>query len=336
MKTRYFLPVVLALAAVVFSACSKTPQAPEPPPGYGNRILFLLKDNFSLENIYRVVQSVRMGDTLQVEQPLTFVAISNQAGYNMFWDWMPYADKRNIVRYLTLRGAHAFRQLPLTENLPLQTSAGTNMYITRYMRGNDTVTAVNGSELVAIDNPASNGYLQVLRENINMEKETTVLRSILNDTTVTLFAAALQRAGLTDSLADAAKTWTVLAPVNTAFLWSAGELEGLDVSTIDKILSADPEKLKNVLRYHLAAGRNFTGNLYRLAAAASGNITMLNGGSVRVGGNQAMFNNITFRGRLNGTAVQIATFPSAAANPNYANIPCGNGVIHKITRVLIP
>ena len=325
----------MLLFAMTFTACSKTPEAPVQPPGYGNRLLFLLKDNFSLEHIYQVVKDVRMDDTLVAEQPLTFVAISNQAGVDV-WHWMSYADKRRMVRYLIIRNAPAFRQLPLMENQPMQTTADANVYLTRFMRGSDTITAVNGAELVAVDNPASNGYLQVLRERINVENEATVMQAMYNDTTVTLFTAALQRTGLTDSLADAAKTWTVLAPVNTAFLWSAGQLEGLDVSSLEKVLDADPEKLKKVLRYHLTRGRNFTGNLYRTAASGDGSITMCDGGHVRIGGNQAVFNNITFQGRLNGAAAQIATFPTYGLHPNYANIPCGNGVIHKITSILIP
>ncbi|UCJ04812.1 fasciclin domain-containing protein [Chitinophaga pendula] len=310
------------------------PDTPAQPTGYGNRILFLLKDNFSLGNIYQIVQEARMGDTLQAERPVTFMAIPNQAIIS--WYWLSYAEKRRWMQYLIIPGAPAFRQLPLTENRAMLTTAASNIYITRFMRGNDTVTTVNGVELLAVDNPAGNGFLQVLGENINVENEPTVMHAIHNDSTVVLFAAALQRAGLTDSLADARKTWTVLAPVNTAFIWSASQLEGLDLSSLDKILSADPERLKAVLRYHLAEGRLFTGSLYRMAAANNGTITMRDGSRVSISGNQAIFNNITFRGKHNSNVAQIAKYPNYGADPNYANIPCENGVLHKITSILIP
>jgi uncharacterized surface protein with fasciclin (FAS1) repeats len=244
---------------------------------------------------------------------------------------------KNEMRYATIDGKIAFKSIPLVENKPYKTHTGGNLYVSRYLEGSDTITTINGVKLASVDNPASNGLIQVLPQTINPELYLSAVPYLRSDTTLSLFTAALQRAGLDQQLLQGNDAYTLLAPSNRAFQQSAKLGTNLGISTLDSILKADPTKLADFLKYHIIKGRYFDNDLFRYTKADPTGIVTLNGGKVVIGGSAAGFHTITFLGNGNKRIASAIAAP-LTYNPSihYNNIPCGNAVVQIIDRVLIP
>jgi uncharacterized surface protein with fasciclin (FAS1) repeats len=337
--------IYAALFILAINGCKKDNQSVKTPDtASGSTIDFVLNDNFNLNIGYAGLQYAGIIDTLAKPGPYTFLASDNNAfliegisNYNSFLFFGSHARIQNIMRYCILNGKTAFKNLPLVESKPFLTQGGGNVYVTKYIDGTDTVITVNGLQVSSIDNPASNGLIQVLPQVMNPEIYQKVTDHIHNDTTLTMFSAALQRSGLDVSLLSGTDEYTLLAPSNTAFYKSGHLGKNLGISTLDSILIADPVKLTAFLKYHIIKGRYFEGDLYRNAKTDPTGIVMLNGEKVIIGGNSAGLHAITFLGSGNkNIPSQIATPAFYDGTLNYANIPCGNGVIHIINQVLIP
>lgn len=119
----------------------------------------------------------------------------------------------------------------------------------------------------------------------------------------TLLAAA-EAAGLVDVL-QSEGPFTVFAPTDDAFA-------ALPEGTVEALL-ADPEALREVLLYHVVAGRVFSTDVVGLSAAET-----VQGSSI----------SITFDGEtvlLNGAASVIAV-----------DVEASNGLIHVIDAVILP
>src|SRR3954454_18104113 len=135
------------------------------------------------------------------------------------------------------------------------------------------------------------------------QSDKTIVQVAASNPQFSTLVGLVQKAGLADTLS---KGWfTVFAPTNAAFA-------KVPKSTLDA-LAANPDQLKAVLTYHVAAGRLTAGKVVRHTR-----IKTVNGASIRV----------TVRGktvRLNRTAKVVKT-----------NIPSSNGVCLALHRVLIP
>jgi uncharacterized surface protein with fasciclin (FAS1) repeats len=131
----------------------------------------------------------------------------------------------------------------------------------------------------------------------------TIVQVAASDPQFSTLVGLVQKAGLADTLSKG--SFTVFAPTNAAFA-------KVPKATLDA-LAANPDQLKAVLTYHVAAGRLTAGKVVRRTR-----IKTVNGKSIRV----------SVRGktvRLNRTAKVVK-----------ANVRASNGVIHVIDRVLIP
>jgi uncharacterized surface protein with fasciclin (FAS1) repeats len=204
----------------------------------------------------------------------------------------------------------------------------------RFVDGTDTIAMVNGIKLISTDNPASNGLIHVVPRVLNPQLYATTIGQLRSDTTITLFAAAILRAGLADQLAGT-EAYTVLALSNTAM--QQASIADVNLRSLDGILQSDPAKLAAVLQYHIIRGRWFEGDLFRYSISNPEGIDMQAGGKVKIGGNPNGYRAITFLGNGNSNQAAGIFIPDANSNAiNNAGIPCGNGVIHIINRVLIP
>lgn len=334
---------LLYFAGICLLACGcnkdKNSQ-PEPEPGYTSRIPYVLQDNFTFDVLWGGLNYADMQDSLLQKGPYTLLAPHNDAFalFNLtsadpsrFAYFIPYNKARQLMQYSILSGTLAAKALPLQENKAYLTHRGTNVYISKYVENGDTIVTVNGILLKSLDNPASNGLIQVLSELPNVEDFPSLIMAARSDTALSLFSAAMKYSGLADSLGEAKDAFTLLPPVNSACMSS-----GTVLASMESISQATPEALKTLLRYHIIKGRYFTNDLFRAAAADPSGITMLNGGKVQIGGSASQFNSILFTGTGNdGMAAGILPFPYQRFDLN-SNIPAGNGVMHKINRVLIP
>lgn len=337
--------ICLVLPILALNGCKKdNPTVKTPDAISGIAIDFILNNNFTLNISYAGLQYAGLTDTLAKPGPYTFLAANNNAfqteGISGFAGMFYFGSQvrvQNIMRYCILNGKIAFKNLPLVQNKPFLTQGGGNVYVSKYLSGADTVITVNGLILSYTDIQASNGLIQVMPQIMNPEVFQKAVNYIRNDTTLTMFAAALQRSKLDVSLLSGNDEYTLLAPSNTAFYHSGQLGKNLGVSTLDSILVADPVKLTAFLEYHIIKGRYFEGDLYHSMPTDSTGIVMLNGGKVLIGGYPAGFHAITFLGSgNNGIPSQIPLPAYYDPTINYADIPCGNGVIHIINQVLIP
>lgn len=334
---------LLYFAGICLLACGCNKdknRKPEPEPGYTSRIPYVLQDNFTFEVLWTALRYADMQDSLLQQGPYTFLAPHNDAFalFNLtsshpsyFANFMTYHKARQLMQYSILSGTLAIKALPLQENKAYLTHRGTSVYISKYVENGDTVVTVNGIRLKSLDNPASNGLIQVLSELPNIENFPSLITAARSDTSLTLFSAAMKHSGLADSLDGAKDAFTLLPPVNSACMSS-----GTVLASMERISQATPEELKTLLRYHIIKGRYFTSDLFRAAAADPSGITMQNGGKVTIGGSAGQFNSIQFTGTgNNGMAAGIPPFPYLRFDLS-SNIPAGNGVMHKINGVLIP
>jgi uncharacterized surface protein with fasciclin (FAS1) repeats len=334
--------IFILLLALGVAGCGKEDN-PAGTGKDGSTINFVLKDNFSFGVLYAGFNTVSLLDTLAKQGPYTVLAPNNDAfrlqgvgyptnaySFQFFTPgWLPQA-----MRYTVIPQRIALGNLPLNTVQSYKTISGGSVYIKTFVKAGDTIATINGFELVSRDNAASNGFIQVLPQLLNPELYATSASEVRSDTTTALFAAAMQRAGLT-ALLSGKDEYTVLAPSNTAFMQAA--INGLDLSSLDGILNADPAKLAALLQYHIIKGRYFEGDLYRYASAFPEGITTLNGTKLMIGGNPAQFKGITFLGAgNNGQPAGISVPSQYSPASNNANIPVGNGVIHIINQVLIP
>ena len=128
------------------------------------------------------------------------------------------------------------------------------------------------------------------------------------DTNFSILVSAVVKTGLTDALSNT-QNLTVFAPLNNAF-----RALGYTSASIEALTNtADIEKLKSVLQYHVLAEK------IPASAITSANIekTTLNGAKLYATGNASGV-------YINGVKVQIA------------DVAASNGVIHAIAKVLLP
>ncbi len=345
LRKRFKQTALICLTVLAATGCKKdNPGDNNNTTSDGSTIKFVLNDNFNFSVINGALAYVGITGTLAKPGPYTFLAPDNNAFIllNMpnptksGFDFYTKARLTDLTRYCILPQKISFKHEPLVQNKPLLTATGGNVYLTRYLNGTDTVTTINGLKLTSADNAASNGYIQVLPQVPNPETYSKVMDYLHNDTTLTLFAAALHRANLDVSLLAGKDAYTLMAPSNAAFQNSGKLGLNLGVSTLDSIFKADPVKLAAFLKYHIIKDRFFEGDLYRYTVAHPDGIQTLDGSNVNIGGNPAGFHAITFTGRGNqGIPAAIARPQSGNQTVYYANIPCGNAVIHIIDRVLI-
>ncbi len=123
------------------------------------------------------------------------------------------------------------------------------------------------------------------------------------DEELSTFAAAVEEAELTDSLANENDSYTVFAPTNEAF-------ESLPAGTLDELKKPENQPLlREILAYHVAEGATTSDQL------STGAVQTLGGGlAVRVDSNKVIVND---------------------ANVTTANVKASNGVIHKVNRILL-
>jgi uncharacterized surface protein with fasciclin (FAS1) repeats len=138
-----------------------------------------------------------------------------------------------------------------------------------------------------------------------------------------LLIGAVTATGLAPVLADTSTQYTVFAPNDRAFMRLVADLTGSYPESEDAALAAITstftlDQIKNVLLYHVVAGRR----LGPLQVLFAGRLEMANGGIVRPRGLRLVDENDAFRDpRLVLWAI---------------NIRASNGVIHTINRVLVP
>ena len=167
----------------------------------------------------------------------------------------------------------------------------------------------NGSQATRI--PVTGSTATVYRLNTPLGIPYATDSMFLNaDTSLSLFKAALTRAGIDPSKNSG---WTtILAPTNNA-------IRAAGYPTIESINSADSVKLRSLLLYHELPGQYFTNSYNGMTTVP----TAVPGGKITIGTNAG---GTTFTGTSNTSSVGLA-------GPNQI---AGNTVYQPINGVLVP
>jgi uncharacterized surface protein with fasciclin (FAS1) repeats len=154
---------------------------------------------------------------------------------------------------------------------------------------------------------AFNGVIHIVN-TVLMPPSQNLVQIASGNPDFSILVQAVVKAGLADVLASPGNL-TVFAPTNDAFVSLLGEL---GASSLDDI---DANTLKNVLLYHVVAGRVYSSDL------KSGPVTSLGG---------------TFNVNVETLTLTDANGRQSGLVADKLNIQATNGVIHVINKVILP
>ena len=163
----------------------------------------------------------------------------------------------------------------------------------------NTTYALSRRSLVAC---AAISFAALISGCATVSAPVSVTETIAKTPSLSTLSGLIAKAGLNDAL-NAAGPFTVFAPSNDAF-------KAVPAKTLDD-LAAHPDKLKDVLTYHVVAGKSMA------ADVKNSKVTSLNGAHLEI-----------------SKAGDFVTVESAAVTT--ADIVASNGVVHIVDTVLIP
>lgn len=165
---------------------------------------------------------------------------------------------------------------------------------------------VNEAKVIITDIETSNGVIHVIDSVLLPPADKTIVDVAVADGRFKTLVAALQAAGLVDTLKGVGP-FTVFAPTDEAFA-------KLPAGTIDTLLKPEnKQKLTDILLYHVVAGKVMAADVVKLTSAST------------VLGKDVTITVKDGKVFLNGTVQVIIT-----------DIETSNGVIHVIDAVLLP
>jgi uncharacterized surface protein with fasciclin (FAS1) repeats len=318
--------IFLGLLLLAVASCKKDDTKPSDNNDNNNRLLYVVQDNLFNFSFYNTALTVtNLNSVLLDKGPYTVIIPDNNAfmssGYNSSTDvaQLSGATLNNMVKYSILNGYWELNKLPFRFNQPITTYSGASIFVTHWVKNQDTVLTINGTPVTAENQVASNGLIQVVNAVMTPLTANKLSDAIAADPSLSYFNVALQLSGMQDLLTGD-DAYTVFAPNNQAFT-AAG------FPSLDSVAQTDPAVLKDFVQYHIVAGRHFVYD-YALSTDQT-NVTqqtMLNNTNTTV---NVQFNgvtsvNITLQGPGNTSAVALAK-PNVLAN---------NGVLHILNGVL--
>ena len=313
--------VAAAFTALFLGACSESdslqvpppPEPPTPPAGPGN-IVEVAEAAGGFGTLLTALDATGLDDTLSDEsQTFTVFAPTDEAfealGQETIDGLLGDPDTlSDILLYHVIAGQAVDAETALSlAGTTVGMANGDRVALTL----RDGALFINGAEVVTTDVEASNGLIHVIDAVLlppaDAEPTGNIVEVAVANGSFTTLVAAVEAAGLADTLADPDATFTVFAPTDDAFA-------ALGDDTINALL-ADIDALTDVLLYHVISG----------SAVDSITATSLFGESVEM---------------ANGDTVDIDIRDGALfvndSQVIIADVPATNGVIHVIDAVLLP
>lgn len=192
------------------------------------------------------------------------------------------------------------------ENTEYTTQSKEKLFVSRM----DSAIYVNGAQIVKPDVRIDNGVLHIVNRVLALPQE-NIFQYLYSKPELRFLTEAIVRAPAeVMSLLNGTTPHTLFVANNEAFT-KAG------YPTLQSIMTENPERLGNIIRYNLVSGRLFSGSI-------TGNeIRTVLGTSISVTTN----NGIKLTGRGNSGQPSIVTQP---------NVVMKNGLIHYVDRLLLP
>lgn len=179
----------------------------------------------------------------------------------------------------------------------------------RYLSSTSVLALVLAGSAVAGSDPMVGGAAMYANKNI--------VQNAMHSQEHTTLVAAVKAAGLVKTL-EGAGPFTVFAPTNQAFA-------ALPSGTVDTLLKPqNKQKLRQILTYHVVAGRLDSMQLDRDIEAGGGQATLktVEGGTLTVRGS--------------GTDLTVTDEEGDTARITIPNVDQSNGMIMVINKVLMP
>ncbi|GAA4312432.1 hypothetical protein GCM10023149_07790 [Mucilaginibacter gynuensis] len=315
---------LLAVLLLVMSACKR--EAIDRGEVDPNNINNVVNDNFNLSIFNTVLKVSRQDLILKEKGPFTLLAPSDAAFSGTFSNpqAVATADRNTVARiayYHMLDGRYELNKLPFKFNQELR-SRGGKLYLTRWLKGADTVITINGARLLAKNIPASNGLVQVMNRVLTPYLHEKLGNALAAESTATLFYEAMLSSGLLETI-NGTGPYTILAPDN-------GAMMAMGYTSVAQISKTDPEVLKRLVSYHIIRDRRFVYDY--ILGTENATVTtqnMLNGGAITIkliadSSQPGGFGGVTVRGTDNTSDISIVK----------QDILTGNGVLHIIGGVL--
>ena len=318
----------LMAATLVFTACSDDDEEttdPNPNPGPTENIaeVAIASPNYSI--LVEALQAADLVDVVSDENSTYTVFAPDNDAFNAFFDAQQITDANNdgsrVDDLVGALGADAVRETLLYHVLAAEIRAADvpeNAYVTTA-----STFSPNGNQLSLLAQSAGgnvtlNGYASV--ENADLLATNGVIHGIDNvltmptvadfasyDANLSTLFTAVGDAGLAGTLSDNEATFTVFAPLNSAFDAISGT-----------VASLTNEQLVTVLTYHVLETE------VRAADVTSGIVPTVSGQSISI--------------TVMDGAVSIADADESNADANVVltDVQGTNGVVHVIDAVLIP
>ncbi len=212
---------------------------------------------------------------------------------------LPVTTVDSILKYHVLAGFVTSTSVPVSDAvIPL---LGIKLFASRNVNG----VFMNGNKVKQADISASNGVIHVI-EKVLIPPTKTIAQLAAADTSFSFLVAAVTRVGLLSAISGPGK-YTVFAPTNAAF-------RAVGITDINAVPLAT---LDIVVKYHILATNVFASDLVNNTTAQT-----LQGGNIRITTPPA------------GVKIDGSTQP--VSNITTANITATNGVIHVLSRVMLP
>ena len=337
------IPCLMVLACLAGAGCKKSDPVAKPfDSTYYNRIKFIVDGNSDYRYFADDLNTVGLLDTLASPGVFTLL-LSTSTPTNRNRDSYLYeAPADQILKYQVLPGAHTMSGLPVAINQELPTFLGTNIFVSRYVvpngsgNGTDTVTTINGKNILLTDVAASNGVIQVVEDAPLPLVHATLDDALQNRQETRILAAIFQRLNLRSILQDKGP-YTLLAPTDQAFI-NDPDFTYLSLKNADDVYAADTALLAALVRNLVIPGRMFL-NDFNLNYQATGQSVYptLGGGQISVAVtpddyHPHRYSSMDFSG--SGNAAPVTVY--APAFISASGIPAGNGVLIPFSGVLVP
>jgi uncharacterized surface protein with fasciclin (FAS1) repeats len=182
---------------------------------------------------------------------------------------------------------------------------GTFVFAIAVMAGSTAVSA----QMMKDENPMVGGAA--------MYKTKNIVDNAVNSKDHTTLVAAVQAAGLVDTLKSAGP-FTVFAPTNAAF-------DKLPAGTVEALLKPEnKDMLTKILTYHVIAGNNDSKTIMK---------------AIKSGGGKAQFKTVsggTLTAMMEGKNLVLVDEKGGKSMVTIADVRQSNGVIHVVDTVVLP
>ncbi|MEJ5313807.1 fasciclin domain-containing protein [Anaerolinea thermophila] len=307
-----FIALALILAACAPAATpapSPTPLPPTPmpqptPTEAPKTIVDLAVADGRFNTLVAAVQAAGLVDTLKGEGPFTVFAPTDDAFAKLpagtLDELLKPENKQKLTDILTY---HVVAGKVMAADVVKLSEAETLLGTPVMIKVDGNMVKINDATVVITDVVGSNGVIHVIDSVLLPPAD--IVDSALADKRFSTLAAAIQAAGLVDTLKGKGP-FTVLAPTDDAFA-------KLPAGTLDELLKPEnKDTLIKILTYHVIPGRYNSASL-----SSQKEIATVEGNTVDL--------------KVDGKTLKVND-----ANVIVADVLARNGIIHAIDTVILP